>query len=150
MRSPTRTPAGRLNQNRSNAREAAIRDAFAKQVATVVWDFSVDGGAVGTYSFNQKLPPGAVVTDVYTDEQTAVTGATSMTLSAGGTALTGAIDFTASSGQNRQALATGATALVKPSATAFSELTMAIATTAATAGRVRFCVEFFVSKSSNP
>lgn len=149
MRSPKRTLAGRLNQNQSNAREAAIGDLFRKQVATVVWDFSVDGGAVATYLFQQKLPAGAVVTNVYTDEQTAVTGATSMTLSAGATALTGATDFTASSGVNSQALAGGATA-IKPSATVASELSMAIATTPATTGRVRWCVEFYVSKSSNP
>lgn len=149
MRSPKRTPAGRLNQNQANPREAACQDLFCKQVATVVWDFSVDGGAVGTFLFNQKLPPGAVVTNVYTDEQTAVTAATSMTLSAGATALTGATDFTGSSGVNSQALAGGATA-IKPSATAYSELSMAIATTPATTGRVRWCVEFYVSKSGNP
>jgi len=149
MRSPKRTPAGRLNQNQSNAREAAVMDLFCKQVATVVWDFTADGGAVGTYLFNAKLPPGAVVTNVYTDEQTAVAGATDMTLSAGATALTGSTDFTASSGTNSQALAGGATA-IKPSATAYSELSMAIATTPATAGRVRWCVEYYLSRSSNP
>lgn len=149
MRSPKRTPAGRLNQNQSNPREAAIGDLFRKQVATVVWDFSVDGGAVATYSFNQKLPPGAVVTNLYTDEQTAVTAATSMTLSAGGVALSGAIDFTGDAGVQSRALAGAATA-IKPSATAYSELTMAIATTPATTGRVRFCVEYYVSRSSNP
>lgn len=149
MRSPKRTPAGRLNQNQSNAREAAVMDLFSKQVATVVWDFSEDGGAVGTYSFGAKLPPGAVITAVYSDEQTAVTGADDMVLSAGATALTGSIDFTADAGVNVRALAGAATAL-KPSATAYSELSMAIATNAATAGRVRWCVEYYVSKSGNP
>lgn len=149
MRSPKRTLAGRLFEGRSNAREAAVNDAFAKQVATVVWDFAVDGGAIGTYLFNSKLPPGAVVTNLYTSEQTPVLGATSMTLSAGSTALSGAINFTGSAGVNSQALASAATA-IKPSASLESELKMAIATTPATAGRVRFCVEFYVSRNENP
>lgn len=148
MRSAERTLSGRLHEERANAREAAVNDRFAKQVATVVWDFSVDGGAVGTFLFNSALPAGAVVTNVYTEEQVAVLGATSMTLSAGSTALTGATDFTASTGVNSQALAGGATA-IKPSSTAVSELKMAIATTPATAGRVRWCVEFYVSRSDN-
>lgn len=151
MRSPKRTPAGRLNQNQANAREAAVMDSFSKQVATVVWDFSIDGGAVGTYSFNAKLPPGAVVTNVYSDEQTAWAGTALGTaqLMAGSTNLTDAVDFGLDSGVNERALASSATA-IKPSATAYSELKMAIATQAATAGRIRWCVEYYVSRSSNP
>lgn len=142
---PLRTPApSNFPSQRTNKREAGVLE-FAKQIATVVWDFSIDGGAVGTYSFATALPPGAVVTEVYTDELTAVTGATLVKLQAGSTDLTVNYDFTGSTGVNKQTLASSATAL-KPSATAASELKMVITTNAATAGRVRFAVEFYVSK----
>lgn len=130
---------------RMNARETAVLGRFAKQVTTAVWDFSVDGGAVGTISFAPApLPAGAVVTNVYTDEQTAVTGATSVTLNAGSTALTGAVDFTGDSGVNSRALASSATAI---KLAADSDLTITIATNPATAGKVRFCVEWYLSES---
>lgn len=142
MQSPLRTLAGPLCEGRSNKREAAILENFSKQTATVLWDFSRDGGAVSDISFGTQLPANAVVTNIYTDEQTAVTAATSVTLKAGSTALTDAIDFTGSSGVNSQALASSATAI---KVTAASELKITIATTAATAGKVRFAVEFYVS-----
>lgn len=141
MKSALRTLAGALNAGRANAREAAVLS-FARQNATVLWDFSADGGAVGDITFTTALPANAVVTAVYTDEQTAVTGATSITLKAGSTSLTGALDLTASTGTNSQALAGSATAIKLSSS---SELKITIATTAATAGKVRFAVEFYLS-----
>jgi len=141
MKSALRTVAGSLAEGRVNKREAAVLT-FAKQMATVLWDFSADGGAIGTISFNTQLPANAVVTDVWTDEQTAVTGATSITLKAGSTALTGAIDFTGDSGVNQRALAGSATGIKLSSS---SELNIAIASAAATAGKVRFAVEFYIS-----
>lgn len=143
MKSPAiRTLAGSLAEGRSNKREAAILE-FATQSMSAVYDFSVDGGAVGTYLFGISLPINAMVVRVFTDEQTAVTGATDITLKAGSTALTGSIDFTASSGTNSQALAGSATAI---KLAASSELQIAIATAAATAGKVRFHVEYLISK----
>lgn len=142
MFSPKRTFAGRLHLGRANAREAAILNSFTKQIATVVWDFSLDGGAVQTYRFNAALPVGAVVTSIWSDEQTAVAGATSMTLYAGSIPLTAAIDFTATSGVNKRTLLGGATA-IQPSLTNTSELNMVLATTPATAGKIRFAVEFW-------
>lgn len=141
MRSPLRTLAGSLAEGRTNKREAAVLE-FAMQCQTALWDFSQDGGAVGDISFGVSLPANAVVTRIYTDEQTAVTAATSVTLKAGSTSLTGAIDFTASSGVNSRALASGTAIKLSSS----SELKITIATTAATAGKVRFQVEFYVSK----
>lgn len=142
MLGPMRTLAGFLCEQRVNKREAAVLE-FAKQVATCLYDFSVDGGAVGTISFGTQLPANAVVTNIYTDEQTAVTGADAITLKAGSTALSAVIDFTGDSGANSRALASSATAI---KLAANSELNIAIATNAATAGKVRFCVEYYISK----
>lgn len=138
MKSPLRTEAGLLTHGRVNKREAAVLQ-FAKQVQAVTWDFSKDGGAVGDVSFGVKLPAGAIVTSVLSDEETAVTGATSVTLKAGSTSLTGAIDFTGDAGIQSRALA-GSAAGIKLSAA--SELKITIATNAATAGKVTFYVEF--------
>ena len=140
MQSYKRTNAGPLAEGRTNKREAAVLQ-FAKQLSAVTYDFSVDGGAVGTYLFGQSLPAGAIVTNVWTDEVTAFTGATSITLKAGSTALTGALNLTASTGVNSQALASSATAIKVSSA---SELQIAIATNAATAGHVHFYVEWMI------
>ena len=144
MRSPTRTKAGRLSGGRTNAREAAVLAGFAKQIQTVKWDYSYDGGAVGDFLFNAKLPANAVVTAVMVDEQTAVTGATDMVLSAGSTALTASIDFTGQSGVVEYATLAGGASAIKVSSE--SELKLTIATNAATAGKVRFAVEFYLSE----
>lgn len=140
MLSYKRTLAGPLAEGRTNKREAAVLQ-FAKQLSAVTYDYSKDGGAIGTYLFGQSLPAGAIVTNVWTDEETAVTGATSITLKAGSTALTGALDLTASSGVNSQTLAGSATGIKVTSA---SELQIAIATAAATAGKVTFYVEWMI------
>lgn len=143
MQGKVLTPAGSLSGGRTNKRTAASLN-FARQSVTCVWDFAADGGAVGTYLFNTKLPPNAVVTSVHADELTPVTGATSITLSAGATALTGATDFTGISGVGTVALAGSATA-IKLSTTASSELQIAIATNPATAGRIRFAISWYLS-----
>ena len=140
MQSYKRTNAGPLATGRTNKREAAVLQ-FAAQLSACTYDFSVDGGAIGTYLFGQSLPAGAIVTHVWTDELTAVTGATSITLKAGSTSLTGAVNFTASTGVNSQALASSATAI---KVTAASELQIAIATAAATAGKVSFYVQWMI------
>lgn len=142
MQSPKRTLAKPLAEGRVNGREAAVLE-FSKQAACVTYDFSVDGGAVGTYLFGTNLPANAIVTSVKSEELTAVTGADSITLKAGSTALTGAIDFTGDAGIQNRALA-GSAAGIK--VTSSSELQIAIATNAATAGKIRFMVEFYVSK----
>lgn len=139
---PMRTQAGLLTGYRTGKREAAVLE-FAKQTQTVLWDFSTDGGAVGTYSFSAALPANAVVTAVFADEQTAVTGATDIKVQAASTDLTASVDFTASSGPRSMALASSATAIKLSAA---SELKMVISTAAATAGKLRFAVDFYISK----
>lgn len=140
MLSYKRTNAGPLAEGRTNKREAAVLQ-FAKQLSACTYDYSKDGGAVGTYLFGQSLPAGAIVTNVWSDEETAVTGATSVTLKAGSTALTGALDFTGDAGIQSRALA-GSAAGIK--VTSASELQIAIATNAATAGKVTFYVEWMI------
>lgn len=139
MQSPKRTMAGPLAEKRTNKREAAVLQ-FGKQLSASTWDFSVDGGAIGTYLFGQSLPAGAIVTNIWTDEVTAVTGATEITLYAGATALTAALDFTGDSGVKARSLAAGDA--IKLSS--MSELQIAITTAAATAGKVSFYVEWMI------
>lgn len=138
MKSFQRTEAGPLATGRTNKREAAVLE-FAKQLSVCTWDFSSDGGAVGTYSFGQSLPAGAIVTNVWSDEEAAVAGATSATLRAGSTALTGAINLTLDAGIQSRALA-GSAAGIKLSDS--SELNLVLATNPATAGKVSFYVEW--------
>lgn len=121
-------------------REEAVLD-HSRRCDTFVWDFSTDGGAVGDLTFGRTLPANAMVVSLLTEELTAVTGATDITIKAGSTALSGSIDFTADAGIQSRALA-GSAAGIKLSAT--SEYTLTVATNAATAGKVRFYVEYLL------
>ena len=47
MKGPLRTEAGKLSGFRVNKREAAVLE-FSKQLASVLYDYSADGGAIGT------------------------------------------------------------------------------------------------------
>lgn len=139
MLSPKRTLAGSLAEKRTNKREAAVLQ-FAKQISACTWDFAVDGGAVGTISFGQSLPAGAIVTNIWTDEVTTVTGATDITLKAGSTALSGSIDFTGDSGVKARSMAVADAVKL----TSASEINIEIATAAATAGKVTFYMEWMI------
>lgn len=142
MLAKSKEKSGKFAVGHPSKRDEAVLDAGGCRVTSVLWDYSSDGGAVGTISFGRLLPSGCIVSKVWTDEQTAVTAATSITLKAGSTALTGALDLTASSGIQNPALA-GSAAGIKLSAD--SELNIAIATTAATAGKVRFYVQYLLA-----
>ena len=125
-----------------NRREEAVLNFGGQQVVSVVYDFASDGGAIGTISFGRLLPADCIVTRVFSDEITNLTGATAtLTLKAGSTALTGAITATAAAGVEAPALA-GSVAGIKLAA--ISELNMAIATAAITAGKIRFFVEYMI------
>lgn len=153
MKSPMRAVAGPLAIARSNKREAAVLE-FSTQMQSALYNFSVDGGAVGTISFGVKLPANAVVVGIWADVQTAATsgGAATYQLQAGSSNLTAATAFdSATVGIN----AAGVLAIpVNVSApfdglklSSASELKLAIAGAALTAGKVRFLVEFLASKS---
>ena len=139
MLSPKRTLAGSLAEKRTNKREAAVLQ-FAKQISACTWDFDVDGGAVGTISFGQSLPAGAIVTNIWTDEVTTVTGATDITLKAGSTALSGSLDMTGDSGVKARSMAVADAVKL----TSASEINIEIATAAATAGKVTFYMEWMI------
>lgn len=139
-----RQKAGNFPQ-RAGKREAGLFANFVKQSQTVLYDFSLDGGAVSTLSFGVKLPANAVITNVYSDEQTNLTsgGAATLQLKAGSTNLTDAEAYTAYAGTQSRALASSATAI---KLSADSALSLAIAGAALTAGKVRFAVEYYISK----
>jgi hypothetical protein len=138
MKSPLRTVAGPLALGKTNKREAAVLQ-FAEQCQSVTWDFSKDGGAIGDISFGASLPAGAVVTALCVDKETAVTGATAVTLKAGSTALSDALNLVTIGTTSCPVLASSATAI---KLAASSELKISIATAAATAGKVTFYVRF--------
>ena len=124
-------PAGKLEVGPST-RDQAVLNAGGSRCESVLYDFSQDGGAVGTLSFGRLLPAGALVVRVFTDEQTAVTGADDIDLIAGSTDLVTAIDFTGDAGIQSRALAGSADGIKLSSD---SELKIAINTNAATAGK---------------
>jgi len=119
------------------------------RVAKAIWDFSVDGGAVSTISLGEVLPKNAIIQEVFADVLTACTsgGSATLQLKAGTTAL---IDATAydsgfdATGPDEYALASSATAIKLSAA---SELKLAIATAALTAGKVHFMVQYCLSES---
>jgi len=144
MQSPSRTAPGKYPR-KMNKREAGVLGKFAKQIATFIYDYSVDGGAIATYSSGVQLPANAVVTNVYSDEQTNITSAGSPTLQvlAGSTALTDAELKAAFAGTQSRALASSATAIKVSSA---SELKLDVTTAVLTAGKLRVAVEFYISE----
>lgn len=157
MKGPSKTPAPKapLASQRTNKREAKVLEGGAMQIAQCLYDFSRDGGAVGSYAMRTKLPANAVVVSVYADVQTAATsgGSATYALTAGATSLAAATAYdSATSGINAvgvQSLPTAASSpfeAQKCSTTAASELSMAIAGAALTAGKVRFTIKYFISK----
>jgi hypothetical protein len=137
----SRALAGSLSSGKTGKREAAVLE-FSKQVATVLYDFSVDGGAVGTVSFGLKLPANAVVVNVHSDEQTNITsgGAATLKLVAGSTDLLGATAIASFASVKSH----NPTDPIKLSSA--SELKMEIGTAALTAGKLRWAVEYYISK----
>lgn len=114
------------------------------KVAKAKYDFSVDAGAIGDITIQAAaLPKNAVVTRVYSDEQTTLTsgGSATLQLKAGSTSLTDALAFdTAFTGVDSHPLASSAEAIKLSSASA---LVLTIATAALTAGKVVFAVEYW-------
>ena len=145
MKARVKLEAGKLAVGFPSKRDEAVLNAGGLRVESVMYDFSNDAGAVGTLSFGRMLPEGAVVTRVFSDEQTALTsgGSATLTLKAGSTSLTGAIAFDTgfTATVESQALASSATAI---KLSALSELKLTIGTAALTAGKVRFFVEYML------
>lgn len=141
MQAKKREQAKGLASNRPNSREESVLNEGGIRVASFQWDFAVDGGAITSYASGRKLPAGSVVTRVWSDEETATLTATDIDLLAGATALVSAVDFTADAGFQARALDGSADGI---KLAAESELTMAINTPAATAGKIRWFVEYIL------
>jgi hypothetical protein len=137
--------AGKLSVGFPSKRDEAVLNASGNRMDSCVWSYSTDGGAVGDITLGRLLPANAVIIKVLSEELTATTGATDITLKAGSTALTGSIDFTGDTGIQNRALA-GSAAGIKLSAEA--ELKITIATNAATAGKIRFYVQYYLSNDA--
>lgn len=136
-----RNKPGRLATGRANKREEAVLNKGGVRVETYLYNYSVDGGAVGTYESNRFIPAGALVTALRLDVQTAVTGADAVTIKVGSQALTAALDLTALATGIHSAALTDADGVKIASE---GELNIAVATNAATAGKFRIYVQYFV------
>lgn len=144
MQARRKLPAGKLAVGYVSQRDEAVLNAGGSRCESVLYDFASDAGAIGTVSFGRNIPAGAIITDVFSDEQTAFTsgGSATVQLKAGSTNLTGALAFdTDFTGVESQALASSATAI---KVSAESELNIAIAAAALTAGKVRFFVKYLL------
>jgi hypothetical protein len=137
--------------------ERIVRDNLGGKVRQI-WDFAVNGGAVGTANLDVLLPEGAIVTGGFIHVLTAVTTSASGTLSFGlntnvdllaataaGSLTANAIlpllpSFTAALDGN--AAAGGVAAVTPLRLTAERELKATVATGALTAGKVAVYLEF--------
>lgn len=147
--SQTTPPNNSTALRKIGKREAAVLASASLNMHNFLYDFSVDGGAVGTISFKNLLPKNAVVVRLYSDVQTVVTSGGSATIKivAGSTDLTTAQAFSTEYddlGPHLLTLASSAVA-IKPSSSASSELKLVIGTAALTAGKVRISIEYFIS-----
>lgn len=121
-------------------------------VLKCVWDFAVNGGAVGTIYLNDAdgnpaiLPSAAIITQVYTDEVTNVTTSASGTLSIGANTTVDLLAATAAATfSGVQAGIPVGTAATMVKLTAQRQIAVAIATGALTAGKLNIFVEFVLS-----
>jgi hypothetical protein len=141
MQAKKREQAKGLASNRPNSREESVLNEGGVRVASFQWDFAVDGGAIASYASGRKLPAGSIVTRVWSDEETATLTADDIDLLAGATALVSAVDFVSDAGFQARALDGSADGI---KLAAESELTMVINTPAATAGKIRWFVEYIL------
>lgn len=137
----------------SNKREAGLLADLAICQRSFLYDFSVDGGAVGTISYKNILPKNACISRIFVDIQTAATSGGSATyrLLAGSTNLTAATAYdSATEGINNVGVLQVANSASSPfdaiKLSANAELKLTIGTAALTAGKVRFTIEYFISK----
>ena len=144
MKAKLREKAGKLAVNRASSRDEAVLNEGGIRLESVKYDFTEDGGAQGDFSFRRKLPAGAIVTRVFSDELTTIAsgGAATVQLKAGSTNLTDALTAVGGNPQEQHNLASSAEA-IKISTEA--ELTMTIATADLTAGELRWYVEYILA-----
>jgi len=117
--------------------------------AIATYDFASQGGAIGTISLAVTLPANAVVTDVFTDVLTAPTssgsdGTIRLNVPTEGNLNAALTADGAASGVIAQTPNTGSTVLPKKAA-ADRVLQVTIATSALTAGKLRYLVRYVLS-----
>lgn len=112
----------------------------------VVYDFSVNGGAVGTIPLSASLPNKAVVTEVIRDEVTALTSTGSTGTIILNVPTDGNLEQTAltADGGSPSLASSGGSALPKKT-TAARTLQVTIATNPVLAGKINYIIRYFVS-----
>lgn len=115
-------------------------------VATVEWDFSVDGGAVSDIPLGVTLPDNAVIVEVIRDEVTAATSGTSSGTIILSTPTDGALEQTAltANGGSPSVASSGGSAVPKK-LTGARQLQVTIAVEAITAGKIKYFVRYMKS-----
>ena len=121
--------------------------AFGQITVSAVYDFSVNGGAVGTIDLGVQLPANAVIVEVNRDElvtctSTGSTGTIELKLATDGNIEQTAL---AADGTNHGVANSGGTSLPKKTTVA-EDLQVTIAVSAVTAGRVRYFVRYYISQ----
>jgi hypothetical protein len=137
-----------LNRMHSAAAKAKLGTKLRQHgVAVAVYDYSKDGGAVGTLSLPVKLPLGAIITDVKFDVASTVSSLGSATIAFGAnttTDLKGATAFASWTGIVAGVPVGSAATAVK--LTNDRAVTMTIATAALTSGKINALVEYVYPK----
>ena len=135
MQAPQRTIPGKLENGRINARESAVIAHHTKQMAKVSFDFDFDGAA--DPAFKTILPANSVILAAHVFVDTALTGATAMTLTIGSFTVDLVANSTIESATGYSAVAITAATI----GTTASEITAPFTGTA-TAGKFRIMVEY--------
>jgi hypothetical protein len=111
----------------------------ASTTVKATYDFSKNGGAVGTIGLGVTLPAGAIVTGLWTDAETALAsgGLAEVALEAGSTTLKAAAAF-----DDVSYIGVDAQSLTPVKLSAASELEVVITVAALTAGKLNIFVEY--------
>lgn len=110
------------------------------KIASFVYDFTVDGGAVSTITpaIVETLPVGAIVKSITSSESTAIAGTGTIQFKCGSTALTAALAVSAFTGIDVHALTS-----VDGVAVTGGDLTLVIASNTITAGYITVFMEYY-------
>ena len=144
MLTKSRIKTGDLRVGKISSRDEAVLNDSGSRCESFVYDFSEDGGATGSISFGRKIPSGAIVTGIRSDELTALTsgGSATILIKAGSVSLTAALAFDTAFTTAIDAHALATVDGLKVSAD--SELSITIGTAALTAGKVQFYIEYLI------
>jgi len=131
----------------NQAKTSVSPENYLKKTVSKLYDFSVDGGAVGAHLLNVKIPSGAFITRVFLEKTTTFasaggTGTIALSLVSAGDILA-AVDADTLTGTFTATIPVNTPAtFVKNTASTEKELTLTVATEALTAGKYRIYVEY--------